>query len=66
MLPLNQIRPGLFCGEWHNNHHFYPRSARMGFLPYQIDLPGIYIFTMYKMGVVALYHVRLYNLFKPL
>jgi sn-1 stearoyl-lipid 9-desaturase len=55
-LSINQIRPGLFSGEWHNNHHLYPASARAGFLPYQIDLAWIFIFMMYKIGIVSSYH----------
>jgi sn-1 stearoyl-lipid 9-desaturase len=55
-LSINQTRPGLFSGEWHNNHHLYPGSARAGFLPYQIDLAWIYIFVMYKLGAVSSYH----------
>lgn len=55
-LSINQNRPGWFAGEWHNNHHLYPVSARAGFLPYQIDLAWIYIFSMYKIGVVSSYH----------
>jgi sn-1 stearoyl-lipid 9-desaturase len=55
-LSINQTRPGLFSGEWHNNHHLFPISARAGFLPYQIDLAWIYIFCMHKIGVVASYH----------
>jgi len=43
-------------GEWHNNHHLYPGSARAGFLPYQLDLAWIFIFCMYKMRVVSSYH----------
>ncbi|NNC83556.1 MAG: acyl-CoA desaturase [Flavobacteriales bacterium] len=54
-LSINQTRPGLFSGEWHNNHHLYPRSARAGFLPYQIDLAWIYIYCMHKLGAVATY-----------
>jgi stearoyl-CoA desaturase (delta-9 desaturase) len=28
----------LFLGEgWHNNHHYYPGSARAGFLWYELD-----------------------------
>lgn len=52
-LSLNQLRPGLFSGEWHNNHHLYPGSARAGFLPYQLDLAWVYIFSMYKLGAVT-------------
>lgn len=51
-LSLNQMRPGLFAGEWHNNHHLYPGSARAGFLKYQLDMPWIYIYTLYKLGAV--------------
>jgi sn-1 stearoyl-lipid 9-desaturase len=54
-LSINQTRPGLFSGEWHNNHHLYPNSARAGFLPLQIDLAWIYIYVMYKLGAVASY-----------
>lgn len=54
-LSINQSRPGLFSGEWHNNHHLYPESARAGFLPYQLDLAWIYIYCMYKLGAVSKY-----------
>lgn len=54
-LSLNQARPGLFAGEWHNNHHLYPGSARAGFLPYQIDLAWIYVYCLHKMGMVNTY-----------
>jgi len=55
-LSINQTRPGLFTGEWHNNHHLYPGSARAGFLKYQLDLAWIFIYSMYKIGVVSSYH----------
>jgi fatty-acid desaturase len=55
-LAINQTRPGMFTGEWHNNHHLYPGSARAGFLPYQLDLAWIYIYCMHKIGVVSSYH----------
>lgn len=55
-LSINQMRPGLFAGEWHNNHHLYPASARAGFLRYQLDLPWVYIFSLYKLGAVSSYH----------
>ncbi len=54
-LSINQTRPGLFAGEWHNNHHLYPGSARAGFLPNQLDLAWIYIFSLYKLGAVSSY-----------
>ncbi|MFT3979129.1 MAG: fatty acid desaturase [Ferruginibacter sp.] len=54
-LSVNQMRPGLLAGEWHNNHHLYPGSARAGFLKFQLDLAWIYIFSLYKMGIVTSY-----------
>lgn len=54
-LSINQTRPGMLSGEWHNNHHLYPESARAGFLPYQLDLAWIYIFCMHKIGAVSRY-----------
>ncbi len=54
-LSINQTRPGLFSGEWHNNHHLFPGSARAGFLPYQIDLAWIYIYVLSKIGLVSSY-----------
>lgn len=55
-LSINQARPGLFSGEWHNNHHMYPESARAGFLKYQLDLAWIYIYWMHKIGAVSKYN----------
>jgi sn-1 stearoyl-lipid 9-desaturase len=54
-LSINQSRPGLFAGEWHNNHHLYPGSARAGFLPHQVDLAWIVIYSLYKIGGVSSY-----------
>ena len=54
-LSINQTRPGLLAGEWHNNHHLYPASARAGFLPYQLDLAWVYIYSLYKIGAVSSY-----------
>jgi len=55
-LSVNQVRPGILAGEWHNNHHLYPASARTGFLPFQFDLPWILIYCMHKIGIVSKYH----------
>jgi len=54
-LSLNQTRPGLLAGEWHNNHHLYPGSARAGFLPMQIDLAWIYIWFLHQLKMVHSY-----------
>ena len=54
-LSINQSRPGLLSGEWHNNHHLFPGSARAGFLPSQIDLAWIYIYLLHKIKMVRSY-----------
>jgi stearoyl-CoA desaturase (delta-9 desaturase) len=54
-LSINQLRPGLFSGEWHNNHHLYPGSARAGFLRHQLDLAWLYIYGLYRLGAVSTY-----------
>ncbi|KAA0994068.1 acyl-CoA desaturase [Dyadobacter sp. UC 10] len=52
---INQLWPGLVAGEWHNNHHLFPRSARSGFKPHQIDLAWYYIWFMKSIGAVTAY-----------
>lgn len=54
-LSINQYWPGIVAGEWHNNHHLFPRSARSGFLNYQIDFAWYYIYILYKIGGVKSY-----------
>jgi stearoyl-CoA desaturase (delta-9 desaturase) len=54
-MSINQIWPGYVAGEWHNNHHLYPKSARSGFLPYQVDLAWYYVKLMHKLGAVSSY-----------
>lgn len=55
-LSINQIWPGFVAGEWHNNHHLYPSSARSGFLRHQIDFAWYYIKFMSMVGAVSSYH----------
>jgi fatty-acid desaturase len=52
-LSINQLWPGYVAGEWHNNHHLYPRSARSGFLPHQIDLAWAFIFLWERLGGIT-------------
>jgi sn-1 stearoyl-lipid 9-desaturase len=54
-LSINQSRPGLLAGEWHNNHHLYPGSARCGFLAGQLDLAWVYIYTLRKLRMITWY-----------
>jgi sn-1 stearoyl-lipid 9-desaturase len=51
--PLNQFFYGLIAGEWHLNHHEFPRRARSGQKWWQIDLPYLFIRMMKVVGVVA-------------
>ncbi|MEO5888965.1 MAG: fatty acid desaturase [Ferruginibacter sp.] len=52
---INQLWPGLVAGEWHNNHHLFPKSARSGFKPHQVDLAWYYIKFMSILGAVSQY-----------
>jgi len=52
---INQLWPGFVAGEWHNNHHLYPKSARSGFKAYQLDMAWLYIRLMYRLGAVSSY-----------
>ena len=54
-LSVNQVWPGYVGGEWHNNHHLFPNGARSGFLPYQLDLPWLYINALHSLGGVLYY-----------
>jgi len=54
-LSINQSRPGLLAGEWHNNHHLFPGSARCGFLPGQLDLAWVYIYFLRQLRMVSWY-----------
>ena len=54
-MSINQIWPGYVAGEWHNNHHLYPKSARSGFKPYQLDLAWCYIKFLSLIGAVSDY-----------
>jgi stearoyl-CoA desaturase (delta-9 desaturase) len=51
-LSINQVWPGYVAGEWHNNHHLFPRSARTGFLRYQMDGAWLFIRGLEKLGLV--------------
>lgn len=43
----------LTFGEgWHNNHHFYPISARQGFVWWQIDLTYYGLWLMEKLHII--------------
>lgn len=52
---VNQLWPGIVAGEWHNNHHLFPRSARAGFLKHQVDFAWYYIYFLYLIGGVKSY-----------
>ncbi len=55
-MSVNQLWPGIVAGEWHNNHHLFPKSARSGFLPHQLDLAWCYIKFLNLIGGVTEYH----------
>ena len=39
--------------SWHNNHHAFPKSAKLGLLPNQIDLGWGLIKAVEKLGLAA-------------
>ena len=56
--PVNQVIYGIIAGEWHENHHQYPRLSRSGLEWWQIDLPYLIIRGMKLCGVVTQYNSR--------
>jgi fatty-acid desaturase len=54
-MSINQLWPGFVAGEWHNNHHLYPKSARSGFKAYQVDFAWYYIKFLSMIGGVTSY-----------
>jgi stearoyl-CoA desaturase (delta-9 desaturase) len=54
-LSINRLWPGFVAGEWHNNHHLYPNSARSGFLFYQLDLAWYFIQICIWLGGIRSY-----------
>jgi fatty-acid desaturase len=54
--PVNQVIYGIIAGEWHENHHKYPRLARSGLVWWQVDLPYWIILFMKGCGIVTKYN----------
>jgi stearoyl-CoA desaturase (delta-9 desaturase) len=52
-VPLNHVFYGLIAGEWHENHHAHPRSARSGLAWWQIDAPYWIIKLLALCGLVV-------------
>lgn len=51
--PVNQPFYGITVGEWHENHHHYPRLARSGLRWWQVDVPYWIILAMKCCGMVS-------------
>lgn len=51
----NIIPVGLLLAgeELHNNHHAFPRSAKFSCKTWEFDITWLYIFVMYKIGLVS-------------
>jgi len=54
-LSINIPLAGYLAGEWHNNHHYFPSSARNGFLKNQPDFTFNVIHFFHMLGVVTHY-----------
>jgi len=49
----NYLLALITLGEgWHNNHHYYPGSARQGFMWWEIDMTYYGLLLMKKMGLI--------------
>lgn len=49
----NNLWVALFtCGEWHNNHHAFPNAAIHSFQWWQLDMGGLVIQLLEKLGLV--------------
>lgn len=55
-VPLNQIFYGFIAGEWHENHHAHPRSAKSGLRWWQLDVPYWVIKALALCGAVVHYN----------
>ncbi|HXD57974.1 MAG TPA: acyl-CoA desaturase [Thermoleophilaceae bacterium] len=42
-----------FGESWHHNHHAFPRSAKHGLRWYEIDLSGLFILGLEKLGLAS-------------
>jgi len=55
-IPLNHVFYGFIAGEWHENHHAYPRSAKSGMAWWQLDVPFWIIKFLALCGVIVHYN----------
>ena len=49
---LAWLAPFTLGEAWHNNHHAFPTSARHGMGRWELDLSGMVISTMERLGLV--------------
>jgi stearoyl-CoA desaturase (delta-9 desaturase) len=49
---LNWLAPITFGEAWHNNHHAFPTSAIHGLKRWQLDISGLVITGLEKLGLV--------------
>ncbi len=45
------LAPLSFGESWHNNHHAFPTSAFHGMRAYELDLSGLLIATLERVGL---------------
>lgn len=53
---INKWLPGMVAGEWHSNHHLFPKSARNGFRSNELDLSFYMIKILKSMNIIENYH----------
>jgi stearoyl-CoA desaturase (delta-9 desaturase) len=49
----------VICGEeLHNNHHLYPKSAKLSLLPHEFDIGWMYIRIFERLGWVKVKYIH--------
>ena len=49
---LAWLAPFSFGEAWHNNHHAFPTSAQHGLRRWEVDISGLFIRGLEKLGLV--------------
>jgi fatty-acid desaturase len=54
-LSVNRSLSAWLASEWHNHHHLFPRSARNGYLWWQLDVVYWVVRGLHAVGVISSY-----------
>jgi fatty-acid desaturase len=54
-LSVNRSLSAWLASEWHNHHHLFPRSARNGYLWWQLDVIYWVVRVLHAVGIISSY-----------